>query len=159
MGPQLVLFQIRFHKGLRESQENTLGESLAFLLHNSFCFYFYFFPLFSLPLSHARRLGTKCSLAFSLTHSHSRPSIWAEEVGLGQNSKGSSCMALWKSKIKEQDKGDGGSIGSSCLPILTGIWFYTFFFSLRSDLLISSYAFLFVVGIWFWLSLWFWFGF
>ena len=31
MGPQLVLFQISFHKGLGEPQENTLGEPLAFL--------------------------------------------------------------------------------------------------------------------------------
>ena len=31
MGPQLVLFQIYFHKELGEPQENTLGEPLAFL--------------------------------------------------------------------------------------------------------------------------------
>ena len=32
MSPQSVLFQIHFHKELGESQENTLGEPLAFLL-------------------------------------------------------------------------------------------------------------------------------
>ena len=33
MGPQPVLFQICFYKGLGEPQENTLEEPLAFLLH------------------------------------------------------------------------------------------------------------------------------
>ena len=34
MGSQPVLFQICFHKGLGEPQENTLGEPLTFLLIN-----------------------------------------------------------------------------------------------------------------------------
>ena len=32
MGPQLVLFQIYFHKGLEKLQENALGEPLTFLI-------------------------------------------------------------------------------------------------------------------------------